>query len=207
MILLIDNFDSFTHLLADALSLVGGEVEVVRNNGVAIYRCLGGEYSHIVVGPGPGRPAGAGATMDVIAACRGIIPILGVCLGMQAIAEVYGGSVVPCKRPLHGMRSVVNHFGAPLFSGLPDRFMATRYHSLVVERESLPPSLVVTALSDDGEVMALRDRHFFVEGVQFHPESILTEQGLAILQNFYENKCCLPWDPNLLIEKVNVARN
>lgn len=186
MLLLIDNFDSFTHNLVQYFHILGEDVEVVRNNSITADECLQFNPDYIVLSPGPGTPAQSGVTKEVIRLCAGKIPILGVCLGMQAIAETYGGKVVPSGRPIHGKTSSIYHNNEGIFLGIPQEFAATRYHSLIVENDSLPSCLEATAHSSDGQIMGLRHRELPVEGVQFHPESILTKAGLAILQNFLD---------------------
>ena len=184
-VLLIDNYDSFTYNLLQYLAELGAEVVVRRNDavGVAEAEALGADA--LVVSPGPGRPEDAGLSVALIRALGPRIPTLGVCLGHQAIAVAYGGEVVLAPAPLHGKTSPISHDGSdPLFAGLPSPFTATRYHSLCVRREGLPEDLAVTAWSDDGLIMGLRHRRHPVVGVQFHPESILTETGRRILANF-----------------------
>lgn len=186
MLLLIDNFDSFTHNLVQYFYILGEEVEVVRNNAITVEDCIACDPDYIVLSPGPGKPADAGITEEVIRQCAGKIPVLGICLGMQAIAEVYGASVVCSGRPVHGKTSEIRHSGDGIFSGVPQDFEATRYHSLVVDNNTVPSCLEVTARTSDGTIMGLRHRDHLIEGVQFHPESILTKAGLALLQNFLD---------------------
>ena len=189
MLLLIDNYDSFTFNLAQYLGELGQDVKVVRNDvlDVAGIRALAPE--RIVISPGPGTPEQAGITLDLIRSFAGVIPLLGVCLGHQAIGQAFGGRVVRAKQIMHGKTSPVRHRNAGVFAGLPDPFEATRYHSLVVERASLPECLAITAWTEhaDGsfdEIMGLRHKAFPIEGVQFHPESILTSRGHDLLRNF-----------------------
>ena len=188
MLLMIDNYDSFTFNLVQYLQALGAEVRVERNDALSVDQIeeLGPE--RIVISPGPCTPNEAGVSLELIARLGATTPILGVCLGHQAIGQAYGGRVVRAKRIMHGKTSSIRHRGEGVFAGLPDGYEATRYHSLVVERESLPDCLEVTAWSDlDGdfeEIMGLRHREHPVEGVQFHPESILTEHGHALLENF-----------------------
>lgn len=191
MLLLIDNFDSFTHNLVQYFYILGEDVEVVRNNTITVDECIACDPDYIVISPGPGTPEQAGITKEVIRQCAGKIPLLGICLGMQAIAEVYGAKVICSGKPVHGKTSQIYHSSEGIFCGIPQNFEATRYHSLIVEESSVPSCLEVTATSADGCIMGLRHRGCPIEGVQFHPESILTKAGLALLQNFldysYEN--------------------
>ena len=185
MILVIDNYDSFTYNLVQYLCELGAELVVRRNDEVTaeeIGRDLRPEK--IVISPGPGTPAGAGVTLEVVEKFAGRVPLLGVCLGHQAIGQAFGGRVVRAPVPVHGKPAEVEHDGRTIFAGLPRPFKAGRYHSLVVERESLPACLEVSAETADGLVMGLRHRELSVEGVQFHPESILTEAGKRLLENF-----------------------
>jgi len=184
MILMIDNYDSFTYNLVQYLGELGAEVKVVRNDEISV-----GDVEHmrpekIVISPGPCTPNEAGISLGVINRLAGKIPILGVCLGHQAIGQAFGGKVVHAKALMHGKTSAIHHSGKGVFKSLPTPFTATRYHSLAVERESVPGSLEVTAWTEDGEIMGLRHRDFAVEGVQFHPESVLTEHGHAMLKSF-----------------------
>ena len=184
---LIDNYDSFVYNLVQYLGELGAEPLVYRNDELTVAELQALAPDAVVVSPGPRRPEDAGISNRAIAECadRGV-PVLGVCLGHQCIGEVYGGLVVRAPRVMHGKTSVITHDGDGVFAGLPDPFTATRYHSLVVERDSLPAELVVSAESEDGLIMGLRHRHLPVEGVQFHPESILTESGHALLRNFLD---------------------
>ena len=184
MIALIDNYDSFTYNLAQYLGELGAEVRVFRNDQISVDEVAALAPSHVVLSPGPGTPDDAGITLGLIARLAGSVPLLGVCLGHQAIGQAFGGKVVRAGRVMHGKTSRIRHDGGGVFARVPDEFVATRYHSLVVERESLPACLAVTAQSEDGEIMGLRHRGFAVEGVQFHPEALLTEHGHALLQNF-----------------------
>jgi len=186
MIALIDNYDSFTYNLAQYLGELGAEVRVFRNDEIAVDEVAALGPSHVVLSPGPGTPDDAGITLALIARLAGSVPLLGVCLGHQAIGQAFGGKVVRAGRVMHGKVSHIRHDGGGVFTGVPDEFVATRYHSLVVERESLPACLAVTAQSEDGEIMGLRHRGAAVEGVQFHPEALLTEHGHRMLQNFLE---------------------
>ncbi|HVD25551.1 MAG TPA: aminodeoxychorismate/anthranilate synthase component II [Gaiellaceae bacterium] len=184
MILLIDNYDSFTYNLAHLFGELGAEVEVRRNDAVDADEAERLEPSHLVVSPGPGRPADAGATRDIVRRLAPRTPTLGVCLGHQAIVEVFGGEVGPAKTLVHGKASVINHDGRGLFDGVPQDFLAGRYHSLAAA--SIPDELEVSARCGDGEVMAVRHRELPVDGVQFHPESVLTPLGRDIARNFLE---------------------
>jgi anthranilate synthase component 2 len=184
MLLMIDNYDSFTYNLVQYLGELGADVEVVRNDEVGVADVEGMRPDAVVISPGPCSPSEAGISIAVIERLGGAVPILGVCLGHQAIGQAYGGKVVHAKTLMHGKTSPIHHAGRGVFAGLPSPFIATRYHSLAVERESLPDCLEVTAWTDDGEIMGLRHRTLAVEGVQFHPEAILTEHGHALLRNF-----------------------
>jgi anthranilate synthase/aminodeoxychorismate synthase-like glutamine amidotransferase len=184
MLLVIDNYDSFTYNLVQYLGELGATLAVYRNDELTVGEAERLAPAAIVISPGPGTPAQAGVSGPLIRAFAGRCPILGVCLGHQAIGEVFGGVVTRAPTPVHGKTSAVHHDGRGVFAGLPDPFIATRYHSLVVRREGLPPSLTVAAWTDDGLVMGLRHRDVAVEGVQFHPESILTTAGKRLLANF-----------------------
>lgn len=184
MILVIDNYDSFTYNLVQYLGELGAEICVVRNDQITLPQIAAMQPNQIVISPGPGNPDDGGVSLDVIAQMGATTPILGVCLGHQCIGQIYGGVVRRAPRLMHGKTSLIYHDGRDLFVGLPSPFEATRYHSLIVERETLPAELEVTAWTDEGEIMGLRHRTNPVYGVQFHPESILTAGGKAILQNF-----------------------
>jgi anthranilate synthase component II len=184
MLLMIDNYDSFTYNLVQYLGELGAELLVYRNDAITVDEVERLAPSGIVVSPGPGAPRDAGISVPVIHRCADRVPILGVCLGHQAIGEVYGGIVERGPVPVHGKTALIHHDGRGVFAGLPNPFEATRYHSLVVRRAGLPACLEVSAESDDGLVMGLRHRELPVEGVQFHPESILTDSGKALLGNF-----------------------
>ena len=188
MLLMIDNYDSFTWNLVQYLGELGADVHVHRNDAITLADIAAWEPSHIVVSPGPCTPNEAGISVDLIRAFAGKVPILGVCLGHQAIGQAFGGRIVRAQRVMHGKLSPVAHDGRGSFTGLPSPLAATRYHSLAIERASLPADLEVTATADDGEIMGVRHRRFAVEGVQFHPEAILTEHGHALLRNFLEGK-------------------
>jgi len=186
MILVIDNYDSFTYNLVQYLGELGAEPQVYRNDALTIEQMRQLKPERILISPGPGVPSDAGVTIEAIRAFAGEIPILGVCLGNQAIGEAFGGRVVRAPYLMHGKTSEICHDSATIFRGLPYRFKATRYHSLIVEKDDLPDSLEVSATSPDGLIMGLRHRQFPVEGVQFHPESVMTEHGKKLLKNFLE---------------------
>jgi anthranilate synthase/aminodeoxychorismate synthase-like glutamine amidotransferase len=183
MIAMIDNYDSFTYNLVQYLGELGADVRVFRNDAISISSLVDMKPSHVVISPGPGTPDGAGITLEAIRRLAGRMPILGVCLGHQAIGQAFGGKVVRARQVMHGKTSRVRHDGLGVFSTIEDQFTVTRYHSLVVERETLPDDLIVTAEAD-GEIMGLRHRELPLEGVQFHPEALLTEHGHKMLQNF-----------------------
>ena len=184
MILLIDNYDSFTYNLVQLLQMLGEHVHVCRNDQINLPGIKSLNPSALVISPGPGAPCQAGISMEAIRFLGPEIPVLGVCLGHQAIAEAFGGKVTRANRIMHGKISEICHDGRTLYQGLPDTFKATRYHSLIVERDAVPECLDVSAWSREGEIMGLRHREYNVEGVQFHPESILTDFGGHILKNF-----------------------
>ena len=186
MVLMIDNYDSFTYNLVQYLAELGAEVRVARNDEISVDGVQALAPRAIVISPGPSAPERAGISLEAIRRLAGRMPILGVCLGHQAIGQAFGGKVVRAKRVMHGKVSTVRHDGEGVFRGLPAEFKATRYHSLALERESLPACLKITAESEDGEIMGLRHRSLAVEGVQFHPEALLTEHGHRMLQNFNE---------------------
>ena len=189
MVLVIDNYDSFTYNLVQYLGELGADVKVVRNDAMTLDEIADCGASRIVISPGPGRPEDAGITMDTIRRVGHRTPILGVCLGHQAIGAVFGGSVVRAPVPMHGKTSTIVHDGRGVFAGITAPFQASRYHSLVVSDVGLPPVLEVTARTEeDGTIMGLRHRSWPVHGVQFHPESILTGEGRRILRNFLENR-------------------
>jgi anthranilate synthase component 2 len=190
MVLVIDNYDSFTYNLVQYLGELGADVQVMRNDMVTLEEVVGAKPERIVISPGPGRPEHAGVTMSVIRHLGQTTPVLGVCLGHQAIGAVYGGTVVRARVPMHGKTSTIDHDGHGVFSGIAGPFVASRYHSLVVAEEGLPAELEVTARTqdDDHQIMGLRHRQWPVQGVQFHPESILTGEGRQILRNFLEDR-------------------
>ncbi|MDA0297337.1 MAG: aminodeoxychorismate/anthranilate synthase component II [Actinobacteria bacterium] len=185
-ILVLDNYDSFTYNLVQYLGELGAEPIVVRNDASSVAELLAIKPDALVLSPGPGRPENSGVLCDVISAFAGVVPVLGVCLGHQAVGHVYGAKVVSAPELLHGKTSEVHHTGEGIFAGSPSPITATRYHSLIIERESLPPELVVTAQTQDGMIMGVRHRDLDVEGVQFHPESILTTLGHNLLKVFVE---------------------
>jgi anthranilate synthase/aminodeoxychorismate synthase-like glutamine amidotransferase len=182
--LLIDNYDSFTYNLVQAFLMLGAEVDVHRNDAITVKEALRQAHSHLVISPGPGTPRAAGVSMNMIEAFAGRIPIFGVCLGHQAVVEVFGGKVVRASRLMHGKVSPVQHDGKGVFSGMAQNFQAGRYHSLIAEPSSMPDVLEVTARTDQGEIMGARHRTLPIEGVQFHPESVLTPEGPVLMGNF-----------------------
>lgn len=184
MILLLDNYDSFTYNVFQALSSMGEQVRISRNDQVTLAEIAAMKPKAIVISPGPGTPDDAGISKDLVQQFAGKIPILGICLGHQVIGEVFGGRVIRAPEPIHGKVSCIKHRGKGLFQGVSDLFPAGRYHSLIVDQASLPECLEITAATSDGLIMGLKHRDFAVEGLQFHPESILTPAGKQILQNF-----------------------
>jgi anthranilate synthase component 2 len=186
VLLMIDNYDSFTWNLVQYFGELGAEVKVVRNDAITLEEVAALAPAHIVVSPGPCSPSEAGISVPLVRAFGGKVPILGVCLGHQAIGQAYGGRVVHAHTLMHGKTSPIEHTGQGVFARLPSPFTATRYHSLAIERAGLPDCLEVTAWTADGEIMGVRHRAFPVEGVQFHPESILSEHGHALLRNFLQ---------------------
>ena len=183
-LLLIDNYDSFTYNLVQAFLVLGAEVDVRRNDAIRVDEALAMDHSHLVISPGPGTPRDAGVSLAMIEAFAGRRPILGVCLGHQALVEAFGGRVVRAGRLMHGKVSPVSHDGRGVFAGLPQGFAAGRYHSLIAEPTTLPDVLEVTARTPEGEIMGVRHQHLPIEGVQFHPESVLTPEGPRIMANF-----------------------
>lgn len=183
-LLLIDNYDSFTYNLVQAFLILGAEIDVRRNDAVTIEEGLASAPTHVCISPGPGTPYDAGVSMEMIRAFAGKVPIFGVCLGHQSIVEVFGGKVVRAGRLMHGKTSEITHDGRGLFQDLPNPCEIGRYHSLIAQPESLPPYLQVTAQTAEGEIMGVRHRELMVEGVQFHPESVLTPDGPRLMQNF-----------------------
>lgn len=186
MIVLIDNYDSFTHNLYQALAVLHPEIQIVRNDQVTCEQVLKWNPSHIVLSPGPKTPCESGICVELIQKTAGKIPLLGVCLGHQAIASAFGGKIVPAKKILHGKTSSISHNGEAIFKNLANPFEATRYHSLAVSEDDFPDCLEVIARSDDGEIMGLRHKSFPIFGVQFHPESVLTTAGPLLVRNFIE---------------------
>lgn len=188
MLLVIDNYDSFTYNLVQYFGELGEDVQVFRNDEITLEGVERLKPARIVVSPGPCTPNEAGISVPAIRHFAGKVPILGVCLGHQSIGQAFGGRIIHAKQVMHGKTSEIHHKNRGVFTGLPEGFQATRYHSLVIERDSLPDSLEITAWTDDGEIMGVRHKALAVEGVQFHPESILTEHGHAMLKNFLEGK-------------------
>jgi len=183
-LLLLDNYDSFTWNLAQYFGELGAEVTVLRNDAIDLAGVRALQPARIVISPGPCAPAQAGVSLELIRSFAGVVPILGVCLGHQAIGEAFGGEVVRARQVVHGKASAIRHDGRGVFAGMAQNFAAARYHSLAVARASLPDCLEVSAQTEDGEIMGLRHRSLAVEGVQFHPESVLTEAGHQLLANF-----------------------
>ena len=188
MILMIDNYDSFTYNLVQFLGELGEELKIYRNDKITLEEIEALSPDHIVVSPGPCSPNEAGISLQVIEKFAGVIPILGVCLGHQSIAQAFGGKVIRADRLMHGKTSSVFHDGKTIFEGIPSPYKVNRYHSLIVERSSLPDCLEISAWTEEGEIMALRHKTLLVEGVQFHPESIITDYGKELLKNFIQLK-------------------
>jgi len=186
MILMIDNYDSFTYNLVQYMGELGADLEVFRNDKISIEEIEQLNPQKIVISPGPCTPSKAGISKDVIRHFAGKLPLLGVCLGHQSVAETFGGEIIKAQKLMHGKTSMISHDGKTIFKGLPNPFEATRYHSLVVNRANLPDCFEITAESDDGEIMGLRHKELAIEGVQFHPESILTVHGKDLLKNFID---------------------
>ena len=184
MILLIDNYDSFTYNVWQAVSNLGHAVQVARNDRITLDEIPAANFSAAIISPGPGTPADAGISNDFVRRFAGRMPILGICLGHQVIGEAFGGSIVRAPQPIHGKAALIRHSGSGIYAGLPQPFTAGRYHSLIVDASGLPDCLEVTANSQEGLIMGIRHRQFDVEGVQFHPESILTPAGNRLLSNF-----------------------
>lgn len=189
MLLILDNYDSFTYNLVQYLGELGAEMSVHRNDRITLQEIEKMQPSKIVISPGPCTPKEAGISVDLVRKFGSQIPILGVCLGHQAIGEAFGGEIIRAPRLMHGKTSMIEHDGRSLYRGLPNPFEATRYHSLIIRRESMPEILEITAWTEEGEIMGVRHKTFPIEGVQFHPESILTKAGKDLLKNFleYEN--------------------
>jgi len=188
MLLMIDNYDSFTYNLVQYFGELGEDIRVYRNDKISLKEIQRLDPELIVISPGPCTPREAGISVELIRRFAGIKPILGVCLGHQCIGAAFGGKIVNAKRLMHGKTSLIHHDGLSIFEGLPNPFEATRYHSLVIERASLPECLEITAWTEDGEIMGVRHKEFIIEGVQFHPESILTTVGKDLLRNFLKYK-------------------
>ncbi|MBU0592881.1 MAG: aminodeoxychorismate/anthranilate synthase component II [Pseudomonadota bacterium] len=188
MLLMIDNYDSFTYNLVQYFGELGEDVRVYRNDEITVEQVAALNPDHIVISPGPCSPTEAGISVAVIQEFSGKVPLLGVCLGHQSIGQAFGGKIIHAKQLMHGKTSLIHHKDTGVFKGLPNPFTATRYHSLVIERESMPDCLEITAWTDDGEIMGVRHKTLQVEGVQFHPESILTEHGHQMLANFLKEK-------------------
>jgi anthranilate synthase component 2 len=186
MLLMIDNYDSFTYNIVQYFGELGEEVRTVRNDEVTIDEIAAMKPDRICISPGPKAPRDAGVSVEVIREFQGKLPILGVCLGHQAIGEAYGGKIIRAKQVMHGKTSMIAHTGVGVFKDLPSPFTVIRYHSLAIERASLPSCLEVTAWTDDGEIMGVRHKEFDIQGVQFHPESILSEHGHTLFKNFLE---------------------
>ena len=184
MLLMIDNYDSFTYNLVQYLGELGQEVQVYRNDEIDLAKIKSLNPQHIVISPGPCTPNEAGISVPLIHEFAGKIPLLGVCLGHQSIGQAFGGNIIKAKTLMHGKTSQIHHTSKGVFSSLPNPYTATRYHSLVIERDSIPDCLEITAWTDDGEIMGVKHKTLAVEGVQFHPESILTQHGHALLENF-----------------------
>lgn len=183
-ILLIDNIDSFTYNIVQAFSALGANVITRRNNAITVNEAYDLEPTHLLISPGPGRPENAGVSLELIAAFAGSLPIFGVCLGHQCLVSHFGGEIVRADRLMHGKTSPVQHDGLGIYAGVPQQFVAGRYHSLGAQRESMPAELIITAQTDKGEIMGVRHREWPIEGVQFHPESILTPEGGRLMSNF-----------------------
>jgi anthranilate synthase/aminodeoxychorismate synthase-like glutamine amidotransferase len=183
-LLLIDNYDSFTYNLVQAFLILGADVQVIRNDEITVEQAKQLDITHLCISPGPGTPQDAGVSMKMIRAFAGRLPIFGVCLGHQSIVEVFGGDVVRAPRLMHGKTSMVKHDGKTLFEGLDQPCEVGRYHSLIAEPATMPPELEVSAVTAEGEIMAVRHRHYMIEGVQFHPESVLSPQGPKLMANF-----------------------
>ena len=188
MLLMLDNYDSFTYNLVQYFGELGEDVRVYRNDEITVEQVAALKPDHIVISPGPCSPTEAGISVPLIREFAGKVPLLGVCLGHQSIGQAFGGKIIHAKQLMHGKTSLIHHKDVGVFKGLPNPFTATRYHSLVIERETMPDCLEITAWTDDGEIMGVRHKTLQVEGVQFHPESILTEHGHQMLANFLKEK-------------------
>ncbi len=189
MVLMVDNYDSFTYNLVQYLMELGSDVKVFRNDAISVSEIEALAPSAIVISPGPGRPESAGVSLPVVTHFSGKLPILGVCLGHQTIAQTFGGEIISADRLMHGKTSEIRADGKGIYQGIRKPFQAMRYHSLAVSRETLPECLEITAEADDGEIMGLRHREHPTEGIQFHPESIMTAVGKRLLRNFLQNPC------------------
>ena len=188
MLVMIDNYDSFTYNLVQYLGELGEQVKTFRNDEITVEQIAALQPDRLMISPGPCTPNEAGISLDVINHFKGKLPIIGVCLGHQSIGQAFGGNIVRAQQIMHGKTSLVEHTGQGVFHGIANPFTVTRYHSLVIERDSLPADLEITAWSEDGEIMGVRNQALKLEGVQFHPESILTEHGHALLKNFLQMK-------------------
>ncbi len=186
MILLIDNYDSFTYNLVQYLGELGASCLVYRNDQIDLLSLSQINCQYLVISPGPGQPKDAGISQAAIKIFAGKVPILGVCLGHQCLGEIYGGKIIRAQKLMHGKSSLIYHDGKTIYQGLPNPFSAIRYHSLVIDRETLPSSLEISAQTAEGEIMGVRHQEYFMEGVQFHPESIMTQEGKKILKNFLD---------------------
>ena len=184
MILLIDNYDSFTYNVYQAVANLGHPLQVVRNDQITLEEISAGQYDSIIISPGPGAPDDAGISKEAVTRFAGKLPILGICLGHQVIGEAFGAKIIRAPQPVHGKTAFIRHEGRNLYANLPQPFTAGRYHSLIVDRNTLPSCLVITATNDEGLIMGLKHRQFNIQGVQFHPESILTPEGTTVLGNF-----------------------
>ena len=184
MILLIDNYDSFTYNVYQAVANLGRPLQVVRNDQLSLAQISDSHYDAIMISPGPGTPDDAGISKEVVTHFAGKLPILGICLGHQVIGEAFGAKVIRAPQPVHGKTAKIFHDGNGLYANLPQPFIAGRYHSLIVDRDTLPDCMEITALNNEGLIMGLKHRHFNIQGVQFHPESILTPEGTTLLGNF-----------------------
>ncbi|QXM07182.1 anthranilate synthase component II [Crassaminicella indica] len=194
MILMIDNYDSFTYNLVQYLECLNEKVIVYRNDAISLEKIESLDPAMIVLSPGPCTPNEAGICKNVVATFKGKIPILGICLGHQTIGQVFGAKIIKAKEPVHGKVHPIKHINKGVFKNLPNPLKVTRYHSLVIERESIPDCFEITALTCDGEIMGIKHKNYLIEGVQFHPEAILTEKGMEILENFLieakKSRCC-----------------
>jgi anthranilate synthase/aminodeoxychorismate synthase-like glutamine amidotransferase len=188
MLLVIDNYDSFTYNLVQYFQELGEEVHVYRNDAITLDQIKNLQPARIVISPGPCTPNEAGVSVSVIKRFAGEIPLLGVCLGHQSIGQAFGGKIIRAKKVMHGKTSMIRHDGKTVFKNIPNPFEATRYHSLIIEKETIPDCLEISATTDEGEIMGIRHKELLVEGIQFHPESILTKEGKNILNNFLKLK-------------------